>query len=297
MAPWQCVKARYYQKNSQTTHLLYFIGNIEESVRIAPLAPCNRVPITYLDQSTLVVDPLFYTGSNKGEVAGFLCDAHFLIPPAKDAPTFSIQNQKENLMLSTVVFCATAMFCAAEPAGQPQPAVMSQAVSQTQAPIPTEAQNTKPQQLKTATAPEKKSEPQVRVTYRLPTDPPRMEPKSEQKTEPKFELLAIEQGIVDNTNAERARYGRPAFVVDANLMATARQHCTWMTNYRQLVHTNIGVAENIAMGQSSSQDVVRTWMNSSGHRANILNGGHRRIGVAAFRTPEGTIYWCQQFTP
>ena len=113
----------------------------------------------------------------------------------------------------------------------------------------------------------------------------------------KLELLAIEQSIVDHTNAERARYGLPPFVVDANLMATARQHCTWMTTYRQLVHTNIGVAENIAMGQSSSQEVLRCWMNSSGHRANILNGSHRRIGVAAFRTPEGTIYWCQQFTP
>ena len=113
----------------------------------------------------------------------------------------------------------------------------------------------------------------------------------------KLELLAVEQNIVDCTNAERAKYGLPAFVVDAGLVATARRHCLWMTTYRQLVHTNIGVAENIAMGQRSSQDVVRCWMNSSGHRANILNNGHRRIGVAAFQTPEGTIYWCQQFTP
>ena len=112
----------------------------------------------------------------------------------------------------------------------------------------------------------------------------------------KLELLPIEQRIVDDTNAERVRYGLPALAVDANLMATARQHCAWMATYRQLVHTNIGVAENIAVGQSSSQEVLRCWMNSSGHRANILNGGHRRLGVAAFRTPEGTIYWCQQFT-
>jgi uncharacterized protein YkwD len=118
-------------------------------------------------------------------------------------------------------------------------------------------------------------------------------PKSEQK----LELLPVEQSIVDYTNAERARFGLPGFIIDGNLMATARQHCTWMTTYRQLVHTHIGVAENIAMGQPTSQEVVRCWMNSSGHRANILNGGHRRIGVAAYRTPEGTIYWCQQFTP
>jgi uncharacterized protein YkwD len=117
------------------------------------------------------------------------------------------------------------------------------------------------------------------------------------KTAPKLEMYPIEQNIVDYTNAERARYGLPALVVDANLMATARQHGTWMAVNRQLVHSNIGVAENIAMGQQNSQEVLRCWMNSSGHRANILNGGHRRIGVSAFRTPEGTVFWCQQFMP
>jgi uncharacterized protein YkwD len=122
-------------------------------------------------------------------------------------------------------------------------------------------------------------------------------PQAKTSTEPKLELLEIERNIADYTNAERARYGLPAFIVDANLMATARQHCSWMATYRQLVHTHIGVAENIAMGQPNSQDVVRCWMNSSGHRANILNSGNRRIGVAAYRTPEGTIFWCQQFTP
>ena len=113
----------------------------------------------------------------------------------------------------------------------------------------------------------------------------------------KLEVLAIEQSIVDLTNAERARNNLPALVIDAGLMATARQHCNWMTTNRQLMHANIGVAENIAMGQPSSQEVVRCWMNSSGHRANILNSGHHRIGVAAYSTPEGTIYWCQQFAP
>jgi uncharacterized protein YkwD len=49
------------------------------------------------------------------------------------------------------------------------------------------------------------------------------------------------------------------------------------------------------MGQASSNDAVRCWMNSSGHRANILNRGHRKIGVAGYRTADGTIFWCQQF--
>ncbi|MGA2256413.1 MAG: CAP domain-containing protein [Thermoguttaceae bacterium] len=196
-------------------------------------------------------------------------------------------------MFSTIVVFATTAFWLADSVVQPQPAVTSQTTAQTQA-AKAAAQNVTPQQQKTAA--EKKSEPQVRVANRPQTDPPKSEPTPERKAEQKLELLAIEQSIVDYTNVERARFGLPAFVVDANLMATARNHCTWMTTYRQLVHTNIGVAENIAMGQPTSQDVVRCWMNSSGHRANILNGGHRHIGVAAFRTPEGTIYWCQQFT-
>ena len=80
-------------------------------------------------------------------------------------------------------------------------------------------------------------------------------------------------------------------------MTTARQHGNWMASYHQFSHSNIGVAENIAMGQSNTQEVLGTWMNSSGHRANILNGWNHRIGVSAYRSPSGTIFWCQQFMP
>jgi len=109
------------------------------------------------------------------------------------------------------------------------------------------------------------------------------------------DLLEIEQNIINFTNAERVRYGLAALEIDHNLMQSARQHASWMAQNQVLVHTRQPVAENIAMGQPSSQDAVRAWMNSSGHRANILNRGHRRIGVAAYRTVRGTIYWCQQF--
>ena len=112
-----------------------------------------------------------------------------------------------------------------------------------------------------------------------------------------LELLPIEQNIVHYTNVQRAKYGLPALEVDESLMGTARKHASWMTRARNLVHTRLPVAENIAMGQRDSQEVVHAWMNSSGHRANILNRSHRHIGVAAYRTTSGTIYWCQQFRP
>jgi len=122
-------------------------------------------------------------------------------------------------------------------------------------------------------------------------DPAPKAPKAE-----KLQLLAIEENIVAFTNFERARYGLPALEVDAGLMQSARQHATWMTLNQCMVHTNQPVAENIAMGQPSSEEVVRCWMASPGHRANIL-GGYGHLGVAAYRTEAGTIYWCQQFLP
>lgn len=113
----------------------------------------------------------------------------------------------------------------------------------------------------------------------------------------KVELIAIEKNIIDYTNQERARYGLPPLEVCPKLMESARRHATWMTLHRSLRHTSDPVAENIALGQRSSWEAVRDWMRSSGHRANILNPRHRWIGAAAYRTPEGDIYWCQQFRP
>lgn len=109
------------------------------------------------------------------------------------------------------------------------------------------------------------------------------------------DLLPIEENIIKYTNAERAKYGLAALEIDRGLMKSAREHASWMASRRSLVHTRRPVAENIAMGYPHSRSAVGGWMNSSGHRANILNRGYRRIGVAAYRTPSGTIYWCQQF--
>jgi uncharacterized protein YkwD len=122
-------------------------------------------------------------------------------------------------------------------------------------------------------------------------------PELEEREVDGVKLRAIEANVVSYTNQERARYGLPPLQVDEKLMETAREHASWMTRTRNMVHTSRPVAENIAMGQPHSSDVVRAWMNSPGHRANILNSGNNRIGVAAFRTESGTIFWCQQFRP
>ena len=108
-------------------------------------------------------------------------------------------------------------------------------------------------------------------------------------------LHPIDARVIEKTNAQRVRHGLRPLIVDRRLLLSARRHAAWMTNSRSMTHTNQPVGENIAMGQTSSTEVMNSWMNSSGHRANILNPGYTRIGVAAYTTPGGTIYWCQQF--
>lgn len=107
----------------------------------------------------------------------------------------------------------------------------------------------------------------------------------------------VELRVVEMTNAQRIRYGLPPLRVDASLMVSARRHAAWMTRSQSLQHTRQAVGENIAWGQHSARQVVRDWMQSPGHRANILSGRYRRIGAAAYVTPQGSIYWCQQFLP
>ena len=115
------------------------------------------------------------------------------------------------------------------------------------------------------------------------------------KSDEKPALFQHESGVLQKTNAERARYGLPPLVLDKSLLNSARQHAAWMTRSQTLQHTGQAVGENIAMGQNSSGEVVRDWMNSPGHRANILNPGYTRIGVAGYTAANGQVFWCQQF--
>lgn len=56
-----------------------------------------------------------------------------------------------------------------------------------------------------------------------------------------------------------------------------------------------GAGENIAWGQSSPEAVMNAWMNSDGHRANILNAKFKKIGVGYYRNANGRNYWTQLF--
>ena len=53
--------------------------------------------------------------------------------------------------------------------------------------------------------------------------------------------------------------------------------------------------ENIAWGQKTPEQVMNAWMNSAGHRANILNAKFTAIGVGCYRNAAGVYYWTQLF--
>lgn len=125
-----------------------------------------------------------------------------------------------------------------------------------------------------------------------PTAPAAATPAAAQENV--FELTSTENIVLEMTNNERVRRGMKPLVIDPSLVESARQHANWMASTHRMQHTSKPVGENIAMGQNTCTSVMNTWMNSSGHRANIL-GGWNRVGAAAYTSPSGRIYWCLQF--
>ena len=55
------------------------------------------------------------------------------------------------------------------------------------------------------------------------------------------------------------------------------------------------IAENVALGYPDAETVVQGWMNSKGHRANILNSEVAETGIAIARSSAGGLYYCQVF--
>lgn len=99
-----------------------------------------------------------------------------------------------------------------------------------------------------------------------------------------------EAAIVQYTNEYRTRHGKPPLKASRKLMHTARMQ-SWHMTRRGMAHgfTSGWSAENIAQGQSDARDAVNAWINSSGHRANML-GNWTHIGVGGYARS-----WTQQF--
>jgi uncharacterized protein YkwD len=120
-------------------------------------------------------------------------------------------------------------------------------------------------------------------------------PPAAEQQQTRLSLFWIEQELAAHTNAARIAAGLFPLYLDQSLVESARKHSAWMAKGGGMTHSNDRVAENIAAGQRSGQEVLKTWMNSPGHRANILGQGYTRLGVAAYVSASGTIFWTQQF--
>jgi len=71
---------------------------------------------------------------------------------------------------------------------------------------------------------------------------------------------------------------------------------TWLERMTRYGLNGSSVAENIAMGQNSATDVMTSWMNSPGHKANILNANYQSIGIGLATRSDGTKLWVQCFS-
>lgn len=111
--------------------------------------------------------------------------------------------------------------------------------------------------------------------------------------------------IVALTNGARTAHDEPALRTHDCLTRFAQRQARRQARQQRMFHQDLGVVlrrchlsavgENVAYGFSTARSVHRAWMNSPGHRANILNGGYRRVGVGVARSAGGALYFAMVF--
>ena len=129
---------------------------------------------------------------------------------------------------------------------------------------------------------------------------------------PSQNIGGYEAEVLRLVNEQRANYGLSALSYSTQLEAVAYAHSKDMAQNNYFSHTNLSgqspfdrmkaagisyrsAAENIAAGQKTPQEVVNAWMNSSGHRANILNSSVTKMGVGIYSGGSYGVYWTQLF--
>ena len=125
------------------------------------------------------------------------------------------------------------------------------------------------------------------------------------------QIDAMEKRVFELVNQERAANGLKALAYDWQVARVAGYKACDMRDTGYFNHTspvygspfemlrNFGISftaagENIAKGQRTAETVMQGWMNSQGHRANILNANYTKIGVG-YCAGQGGPYWVQMF--
>ncbi|TDC90932.1 CAP domain-containing protein [Actinomadura sp. 7K507] len=186
------------------------------------------------------------------------------------------------------------------------PAASPPAVPDAAAPTPTATASPK----RTRERPRKTAKPRTRAPRTTrPAKPAKPRPaRSKAPAAPAGGGAAAQ--VIALVNKERAKQGCRAVTSDAKLAKAARGHSADMARRGFFSHTNPDgkdpgarvtatgyrwstYGENIAKGQPTPASVMKSWMNSSGHRANILNCAFAEIGIGVVKS--GGPYWTQVF--
>lgn len=192
-----------------------------------------------------------------------------------------------------------------EPASKPdrqaaeQPSVPApdrQAVEQPSVPAPAK----QPAEQPSATAPAKQPAEQPSAT--TPT----------QGTADNAELLPVEKEVFQLVNQEREKHGLKPLQLEPAVLKVAdkksqdmkekhyfnHQSPTYGSPFEMLQQHGVdfrAAGENIAAGQKTAKQVMDGWMNSEGHRANILNPDYTHIGIGYVEGGDYGTYWTQMF--
>lgn len=131
-------------------------------------------------------------------------------------------------------------------------------------------------------------------------------------TIPAVTTTAQEDEVIRLVNVERSRQGLHTLTKNWELCRVARYKSADMASKGYFSHTSptygspfqmmesfglrfSAAGENIAYGQRTPQEVMTDWMNSPGHRSNILNPTYTQIGVGLAKNSRGVCYWTQHF--
>ena len=126
------------------------------------------------------------------------------------------------------------------------------------------------------------------------------------------DFSSYQQQVLELVNVERTKRGLSALTLDSKLSSVSTKKSQDMIDKNYFNHTSptygspfdmmkkFGISyrtagENIAKGQRTPQEVMNAWMNSSGHRANILNANFTKLGVGIAKDSNGRLYWTQMF--
>ena len=166
-----------------------------------------------------------------------------------------------------------------------------------------------------STTPEQKPDSTPNNPNTAPEQKPDSAPSNPNTTpeqKPSTDFSSYQQQVLDLVNAERAKRGISALTLDSSLSSIATKKSQDMVNKNYFDHTSptygspfdmmkqFGISyrtagENIAKGQKTPQEVVAAWMNSEGHRKNILNPNFTNLGVGIAKDSNKTTYWTQMF--